>query len=385
MRSSLVTLVLLAACTGEPPPAAPAASIDIEDPNACIACHEAVVTEWSQSQHSRAHPDKDPVFAGMRALRMKKQGEAVAGKCAGCHTPRDPGQESPEIAIHGVSCATCHNLQGVEPGKRGAAALVRGPEGQLRGPHDMSPAAVITHGVGDAAPWLADGSTVCLACHGEMANPAGAITCNTGPEHEASSSEQSCADCHMPVVNAKSGSLATNPTHRSHAFLGPHSGWPDDPAFLATGVETTMVLDGSNLELNLKNTSAHGFPTGFPGRMVLVRAEGFDAAGERVWTNHQGDPMTQDPQSVLNKVYVDAEGAPTLPPFAESLKRDSRLKPDETRTLTWTVPEGVASAKATLAYRMVPPPAVKALGIEGHPDATTRPFKTVSASAAPRP
>ena len=383
MRAFLVPLPL-AACLGAPPEPPPVA-IDIEDPAACIACHEPIVREWRESQHSRAHHDNDPVYAGMRVLRMKNEGDAIADTCAGCHTPRDPSQANPTVAAHGVSCATCHNLDGVDLTKRGAAALTRAAPGTLRGPHTTRRTSLVPHDAGEAAPWLTDGQTVCLACHGSLDNAAGAVTCNTGPEHAQGSGGQTCTDCHMPVVSTPSGSLSTYATHRSHAFLGPHTGWPESPEFLSAGLDATFVLDGAEARLTLSNTSSHSFPTGFPGRMVLVRAEAFDAAGASVWTSHQGDPMTQDPQSVLNKVYVDADGKPTLPPYGTKIARDTRLGPAQTRTLTWAVPATAARAEVVLAYRMVPPPAVAALGLTDHPDGTTRPFKSLAASAAPRP
>ena len=375
----------------EPPPDAEApaeaesapqtAAIDLDDPDTCAGCHTAVVEEWRTSMHAHAHHDKDPVFAGMRTLRMKKQGEAVAGKCALCHTPRSPDDVDAAAAKVGVSCAACHALEGVElgEGRKGAAALTYSADGLLRGPHDITTSAA-PHGTGEAAPWLTDGKTVCLACHGAMENPQGAPTCTTGPEHAATGLEQGCTDCHMPTVQGASGPVSTRTEHRSHGFLGGHTLYadPPDPSFMASAVDATLALDGTALTLDLASKAGHHVPSAFPGRMVIVTVEGLDAEGEVVWTNASPDRMKDDPQSLLNTVYVDAEGTPTLPPFAARRARDTRLVHGEPRQLAWTVPDGIASARATLAYRLVPPPAVEVLGLQGRPEAESRPFLTVT-------
>lgn len=400
----LLLLVALTACGSSPSPRpdasdaepvsataaeAPAqvthASIDLDDPAQCAGCHGAVVEEWKTSMHAHAHHDNDPIYAGMRSLRMAKQGEQIAGKCAQCHNPRSPGDPDSPAGKAGVSCATCHHLAAVDTSgdKKGAKALTFASEPVLRGPHDISEGAAAPHGVGPAAPWLTDGQTVCLACHGVMKNPQGAPTCTTGSEHAEAATGQSCTDCHMPEVQGSSGAVSTRPTHRSHAFLGGHTLYGEGAStdFMASAVDATLVRDGSRLDLTLTSTSGHSVPSGFPGRMVLVKAVGLDTDGKVVWSNSSDDPMAQDPQAVLNTGYVDADGKPVLPPFAAKKARDTRLVHGQPRTLSWTLPDGVATAKATLLYRLVPPPAVGPLGLEGSPLAEPRPFRTVEGSA----
>lgn len=384
----LLAPLLLAACTGTPAPAPTPepeattthAAVDMEDPSTCAACHGAVVEEWSTSMHAHAHHDKDPIYAGMRRIRMKKEGEAIAGKCAQCHNPRDPGNPDSAAGKQGVSCATCHNAAEVDGSgeKKGAKAIRWAEEGVLRGVHASS-GAMAPHGLGEPAGFLKDGKTMCLACHGQMKNAADVVTCNTGPEHEEAASGQACTTCHMPEVEGPSGSVSTRDTHRSHAFLGPHTAWQGEPDFLATSVDASLSLEGTQLSLGLKNASGHAVPSAFPGRMMLARAVGKDANGVEIWTNWTDDPMGQDEQSVFNKVYHDADGKVTLPPYGVTIVRDSRLSPGETRTLSWTVPDDVTTAEVKLIYRLVPPPAVQAFGLEGHDLAKPQVFATVTA------
>ena len=401
MRTSLLAafaaLALLAsACDEDEAPAEPSesvdespegaephAGIDVDDPSVCAGCHAEVVREWRGSMHASAHHDADPIYGAMRTLRMGREGAELATKCANCHGPRDPANPDSAVARQGVSCATCHALEGVERGeggrRRGAKALQWSPNGRLRGPHDVTSDAA-PHPVGEAAPWITDGETLCLACHGEMTNAQGAPTCTTGTEHQAAAGDGTCTHCHMPEVAGPRGAVSTRGTHRSHAFLGPHTLWAEEPepAFMASAVALEGTLEGEALELRITNQTQHAMPSGFPGRMVLVRARGLDAEGEVVWQNFTDAPMQQDPDAVLNKVYHDAEGQPILPPYGVELVRDTRLRPDETRTLRWTVPEGVQKVEVALIYRLLPPPAVEALGLEGRPEAGARPFASLT-------
>ena len=388
--------IAFAGCDETPEPAAPAtqeaseqapegppetpeahAGIDIDDPNTCAGCHGAIVEEWRTSQHSRAHHSADPIYGAMRTLRMERQGEHLAQRCASCHGPRAIDDVDGEVAHQGVSCATCHNLEGVElAAGRGSKALRYAEGNVLRGPHNVASDSAAPHGVGAAAPWLTDGQTLCLSCHGAMANPAGAPTCTTGPEFgQRSDASETCVGCHMPEVATPSGIVSSRSSHRSHGFLGPHGLWDgSDAGLMASALEGQGALEGNTATLRLRNLTGHALPTGFPGRMMIVRAIAFDAQGQERWRNFRENPMREDPQGVFNKVYVDGEGAPVMPPFAETLRRDSRLTPGEERTLRWELPEGVHRVEWTMLFRLLPPPAAAALGLGEHAQASPRPF-----------
>jgi len=358
-------------------------TLSVDDPQACVACHGQVVSEWQESMHSRAHADSDPVFAAMRTLRMQKQGDAVAEKCAACHTPRSPTDTQSPAAKVGVSCAACHTVTEVDPSQpaRGAARLTYGDGSVFFGPHDLTEGASAVHGTSAAPPHMTDGTTLCLACHGERSNPKGAITCTTGSELPHSSDPTAtCTSCHMPQVEGPTGGVTeAGATHASHAFLGPHRAWlQGDSAFLAQAVDLKASIEDSDLVVVLGNLSGHAFPTGFPGRMAVVVAKGVDAAGEPLWAVPGKDAMKQHPEAVLNKVYVDDAGSPVLPPFAAKLVRDNRLKPDEVRTLRFSLPREVTQVEVKLVYHLMPPPAVEVLGLQGTPEATPKVMRSIT-------
>ena len=380
--------LLLVACSTSPPapapppvpaeragPTNPELAIDLDDPGTCAACHQAVHAEWTESMHSRAHMDGDPVFAAMRTLRMEKQGEKVGAKCLNCHTPRAPTDPDAAAAKAGVSCAACHAVASVQrdEGQLGAKALRYGVDGVLRSGRDLPPGASPVHGTGPALAEMADGQSLCLACHDATTNPAGAPACTTGPEHaEGADPGQTCVSCHMPEVEGPSGAMTDRASHRSHRFLGPHRAWlQDDPAILADAVDLAATLKDDRLSVVLSNQAAHAFPTGFPGRVAFLTAVGRDATGQDVWRSPEG-------WVVLGKRYVDSDGNPTMPPFAKELAADSRLPPDGERRYEAVVPPTVVSADVSLHFRLIPPPAVAALGLQGTPEAEPRLVRSIT-------
>lgn len=348
------------------------APVDLDDPSACGACHAQVVEEWRESMHAQAHHGADPIYGALRSFRMGKEGPELGTKCASCHHPRELVELEGPKAKQGVGCASCHQIGGVEleGGRAGAKALMPGEPGVLRGPHDVAPGASPAHGTGPALAALADGKTICLACHQEEKNKAGVATCTTGIEHAAKGEQESCVGCHMPEIDAPAGSVGGRKTHRSHAFLGPHRAWQKgDPSFVASGVELGGELSGEQAVVTLRNRSGHGFPSGFPGRMAVVQMRGLDASGQEIWRNFHDDPMKEHAAAVLNKVYVDADGKPVLPPYGVKLARDSRLETGETRSIRVLVPPSVAKVELELRMWLLPPAASKTIGIEGAPEA----------------
>jgi hypothetical protein len=386
---SLLSASLLVSCAAdrasttaaavEPPPPAvkvnPVAqalaqglTLDADDATTCAPCHAAVVAEWQESLHARAHHSRDPLYAAMRTLRIEKQGPHIPGACATCHNPQDTQDHDSKAAQAGVTCATCHQLEAVHlgDGRKGTGALVRGPDKLFRGPHDVANGVSPLHGNGPALPALADGKTLCLACHDEEKNPAGVSTCSTGVEYAMKGETRSCAECHMPTVDAPSGPVSSRPTHRSHRFVGPHLAHrTGEPGLSADAVRLTARFEGDRLVARLENTTGHSFPTGFPARMVVVDLRTFDKAGKEFSRNVTSDPLKEHPEAVLNRGYVDAEGKPALAPFAAKLVRDTRLTPGEVREVSTPAPKGAVRAEVSLRFFLAAPPMVKAIGYEG--------------------
>lgn len=363
----VVTLGLLS-CKAEPPapkPSEPAAAsipvvakAAVDDPATCAPCHADVVQEWNQSMHAQAHSSRDPIYGAMLEAHIKKKGPGVAKACAQCHGPRAVDAPNGGVAQQGVNCASCHAVASVKTTGRGAAALVWTANEALLGPHDATATGSPAHATGPAPAHMKDGATLCLACHGAMENGQAAAVCTTGPEWTKGGADPSCVSCHMPLVGTPSGSVTTRKTHRSHRFIGPRGTWgTPEFKFVASALEVTGALN-ARLEVSVSNKALHAVPTGFPGRVVALIAEGFDDSGKSLWTSKP---------TVFNKVYLDAKGKPTMPAFAQSLGKDNRLRPGETRKLSFKVPAKVSNVKIRIGYRLMPPPAAKALGLTDSP------------------
>ena len=347
---------------------APSVRLDADDPQTCAPCHASVVAEWLESQHAHAHHDSDPLYAAMRTLRTQKQGAHIPSVCARCHTPRDLEQHDSATAKTGVACAACHQLDAVhlDGDQKGADALVRGPELLFRGPHDVQDVESPVHRNGPAHPALVDGTTLCLACHQEERNAAGVPTCTTGIEHATTEDRASCTACHMELVPGPSGLVSQRPEHRSHRFRGPmHALRSGDASLLASGVALSGRFDGDRVLVTIENRAQHGFPTGFPGRVAVLVVRALDGAGAQLFVNVTKNPAQEHPEAVFGKAYVDADGKPSLAPFAAKLARDSRLLPGERRELAVLVPSGTVRVEAHVRFVLAADGMVKALAYQG--------------------
>lgn len=409
MRRALITVGLvwglLGGCSKGPSEAAVANGLESEDtapavfdpnqPQQCAACHQAVVAEWETSLHRRAHTSRDPIFAAVHKLRSAREGaDAVAKNCANCHSPAG---STPELADLGVTCSTCHQTRDIDRsgGKMGLAAFVRTAPNEIVGPHGNDIAAGAPHATALAAPAVFDGSSLCLSCHEELKNKEGIASCSTGVEWREGhgqrteagqpgqpvDGDKTCVDCHMPLVDGPSGVLSQARTqHRSHAFIGSHLALRDPALDLSKGALTLALrFESDSLEVTLDNKTQHAWPTGFPGRFAVVALVGFDAAGKEVWKNFSDDAIKQHPEAVLNKVYLDAEGKPSLAPYAKTLARDNRLKTDESRTFSVVVPAEVVRVEGKLMSRLVAPPLAKMLELQDLPELKPRVVATAKA------
>ncbi len=342
-----------------PPHATP---VDIDDPAACETCHPAITAEWQQSMHARSHHSRDPIYAGIRAIRAKKEGSDITKACAGCHTPGFEDDPDAEAAAVGVGCATCHNQR------------IDAAPGQLLGPTDVADGATPAHGTGPAHKAIADGTAVCMTCHASLDSPSGVSMCATGAEHATitGSPSQSCASCHMPRIAGAATMHSPKPDHAAHRFLGPHRAWyQDDPAFVASAIEVTATLVDRTLRVEVANVSGHSFPTGFPGRMAIVTCVGRDREGAEIW---RCEPRT------LGKVYVDADGKRTLAPYAVKLASDTRIVPGGTEAFEVQTPAEVVDVDVLVSMRLLPEPLAAKLALADAPEGAPKLIAKVTAS-----
>ena len=224
----------------------------------CASCHEDIFREWSNSTH-RFMSRSDPYYVVLEDLAAKTEGEPFRAWCMGCHAPQvllsggtqakrssnmlDRGGASLfaelENRAHrideGTGCLFCHQVHKIENAGRMSAAnasidislarrpLYPGEESDFRVArgfaHRMIRALPREH-VASFGKNLADGSSLCAACHEEFAPGTGAYIVSTYQQWKRSSfnapenpqNNRTCVDCHM---KEKVPGIAMNPPGRA--------------------------------------------------------------------------------------------------------------------------------------------------------------------------
>ena len=366
-----------AAFAAHPPVALPESGRIQDIPSSvCGDCHQAIYRQWSGSMHANSTALKDPIHGAVyRSLMGDPQTEGVRKRgaypvCLNCHAPAAALDGKTKLDARpayngGVNCVSCHAMErylGIEKPGGGLQLGVRAyrfSDTELQGPNgdrvtvsagpDGAEARHIVPIRGN--PELMKTKAACMGCHDQRPNAHGVSMCATGDEIRAVEGPDTCQSCHMPIVDGVA----------SHAMLGGHN-----PAMVEHGLAMTVsaARQGGDLraEVHLLNKTPHNFPTGAPFRNVYINVAALDENGKTLWQNAPGHPMKADPQAMLFYALGDEAGKPAPPPKAKQVLADSRLKPNERRTLRYAIPAtGVVRVEARAYYNLLLPPMVKQL------------------------
>lgn len=271
-------------------------------PRSCKACHSAQFDSWSKSLHSGS------MSPGLLMQTEANLAPAFVDSCIFCHAPAieqnkkvqadsafitNPAYDE-RLAKSGVSCAVCHQREGVVYGPPGPSKL------SVSAPHESIEAP------------LFESAEFCAACHqmdrGYELN--GKVLTNTYREWKESSYAKeniTCQKCHMPDGR--------------HEFRGIH-----DPEMVRSGLDINFLRvpaeNGVRAALTIKNARVgHRFPT-YVTPIVVVKAFLIDAEGQVIEGSTEkgfiGRLISQD----LQIEYFD-----------------TRLKPFQTFTLDYDTSE----------------------------------------------
>jgi hypothetical protein len=384
-----------------------ASAVSAEEPihhvssEVCKSCHQEIYRQWKGSMHAQSTALSDPIHATFyKKVVGSPTEEGVKHKASGkfpvclqCHAPNAARDQVTKLDAkpaysEGVNCVACHTLTNFtgtmgEGGKlklglkayevsdklQGPAGFNQGlkklkaandpfggavdDDGQKPNPHLGEPVSFQGKDIPalpmEGNPTQMKTNAACMGCHDQRNNPQGVPLCQTGNEYNIAKTEVNCLACHMPIADGMA----------DHSMGGGH-----DEAMLRRSVVFDLTTENGGDTIKaavlLKNQQPHSMPTGAPFRNLYMKLAAYDENGEVVWQNAADHPAEEDPQAFLVMTLTDDEGKPAPPPTATKPGKDTRLKPHETRTLSYEIPaEGVVLVRGELYYNLLWPGLVK--------------------------
>lgn len=384
-------LLFAAGCAKATPPAAPTAVLTEApaEPRAllnargtlfstagqCSACHTglktadgtdvSIDTDWRSTM--MANSARDPYYrASVRReiLAYPQFNEFIQNKCSTCHVPMshfttliaggktimlDDGVFSPAnadhtLAIDGVSCTVCHQIQAEKLGTaesysgglvfdEKAVAGQRTLFGQFAVAESWVAVMQAASGYAPAQSAHTEQSALCATCH-NLFTPYitndGKVSEDLFPEqtpyteweHSSYGKGVSCQSCHMPDAGEAVAISTVNPEKRTpfrqHTFIGGNQFMLGllkvngaalevtalDEQFTQTrqlteaqlaektaqlSVDSSVEASTLNLDVKVKNLTGHKLPTSFPSRRVWLHVVVKDATGAVVFESGNWD------------------------------------------------------------------------------------------------
>ena len=385
-------------------------------PEACKQCHEEIYQQWQGSMHAESSALRDPIHGAFyrnvagdptqEGVTLKANGKFPV--CLKCHAPaaamdKTTKLDAAEAYANGVSCVSCHSFAAFKGTDTTDGKPLYGVDAYQIDPnslHGPSGITYTTERVPEGAKWptpvhhpqpmtgnnaaVFKSNDACMGCHEKRGNAHGVPLCRTGDEYRKAKNFVNCQSCHMGVVTVpklKDGKVVPGEfvTVADHSMGGGH-----DPKMVARGLAMDMQTEVSDkavkATVTLRNRLPHDYPTGAPFRNMYLKVAAYDKSGKELWKNYKVHPIKDDPQAAFWYTLADDAGKPTSPPVAKQVTSDTRLKPNEVRTLTYEVPRTADTAiiRAEALYDLLLPP-IKA-NVKGKiPDELLRPVLAASA------
>ncbi len=356
------------------------------NPKNCIGCHPSQVKDWSDIWHSKAHEDKNELYKKVVTFvktKAKKPRVEVLTKCAKCHNPKleisnisadyiyakgydieTKNTKKVDKALNakhtkeGISCFICHNTETIKPKsnlKEGGIEGIVWTKGDLIvGPFKSNNRAGF-HKTAQKEHFIS-GNDLCLTCHQGSGNFNELDGYQTGEEISEVKNAKRCVQCHMgepkesliaPNLRRKN-ELPIVRNIRDHRFVGARNS-----NLLSQTLDISFEKDNKNIKVLIKNLTPHKVPTGFSGRSVVLDFT-FESLDEVI------DKKSMD----FRVKHISSDKEESLSYVAKKVEFDTRLKPNETRVITFKKPKNIASITVNAWYYLVAPTLQKVLDIE---------------------
>jgi cytochrome c551/c552 len=339
-----------------------------QDSQKCKACHLRIVSEWSESWHSKSHYQNDEYFKksiDYVARKTRKSLNSVKVQCATCHNPRisvtstDENYEIDAVmkldkgsAVNkavdakniseGVNCVVCHNvnkihneynatIRGINRVEWTKSGTMTGPYKDARSPYHKT----IHHDFMDKTP-----NKLCFVCHANDKSVHGTMFTNMQEEYKG---EQSCVECHMgPRKRDVAATYKFNAKQkmrdvRKHSFVGGHNAamWEDALAL-------DLAQKNTNLLIVIKNPQPHNIPSGFGARELLLKIRYFK----------EGTLLKEDTIS-LTQHSMRKKSKKTIPHLAIKQTENMSIPAKGERKVKVEIEKGATFVEVTLYYRLV--------------------------------
>jgi hypothetical protein len=383
----------------------------------CSRCHEglkdsydndvSIYSSWKSTMLANAA--KDPYFLAKLSSEAKKfvgASEVIERKCAKCHTPMaafqaraeenesalftllEKGNRYYELAVEGVSCTLCHQIEdkglGDETTFSGNYSIDSSkfkPDRVIYGPFKPEMAEVMRSAVGylPTKGEHIEKAELCAICHtlytpyfDEDGNLLGQFPEQTSYLEWLSSGyagKLPCQGCHMPQTSGvRISKIPANPRllpARSpfyiHEFAGGNAqilelmGIDASAPLSKLKSAVSISLDverGDELVIKVKisNLAGHKFPTGFPSRRawihlkvtgeneIIFESGNYTANGTIIGENepfeeHHDVITRKDEVQIYESVMIDSDGRVTSTLLrAAKYVKDNRILPRGTET-----------------------------------------------------
>jgi hypothetical protein len=361
-------------------------------PEACKQCHEEIYNQWSGSMHAKSSALKDPIHGAFYKKVVgdaKAEGVKKGGKypvCLKCHAPVAAMEKKTKLDAkpayaNGISCTTCHSFKKFKGTDTKDGKPLYGidayeiDKNSLHGPSGIT---YTTDRVPEGSKWptpvhhpqplqgnkaaLFKSNDACMGCHEKRSNPHGTPLCRTGNEYRDAKNFVACQACHMSIVTVPKmdkGKVVAGEyvSIADHTMGGGHDGKMITRG-IALSMETKKGKDVINADITIRNRLPHAYPTGAPFRNMFLKVALYDKDGKELWKNYKVHPIKDDKKAAFWYTLGDEAGKPTSPPKATQVLADSRLKPNETRTLKYEIPlkDGAHILRAEALYDLLLPP-----------------------------
>jgi hypothetical protein len=331
------------------------------DLSTCKSCHPTIYNEFQQSFHKKSTIQEDKVH---KAIWDKHPAKAKGNyKCAKCHSPEDVGTK--DTTHTGITCITCHSITSVENHPKSNTNIYETKPKTLYSAEKGSEDKKVIYQ--EKSSWFGmiketTGSPyhdidytnqnfytgqVCMGCHSHKQNGKGFNVCETDLGG-AKSKDTNCITCHMPKVAGTSTTIRQSKTHSFHGFAGARNA----SEMLGKYVEFSYKKSATGFEVVVQNNTPHDFMS-HPLRVVELK------------TLLKRDGKTQTLKSHTFVRAIGTEGKPSMPWLATKVVKNTMLKANEKRTVSFDTPlQSGDEIETTLGFYVVNPKAAPKLGLE---------------------